>query len=49
MSIHSSRVKEIDDECIELQEKLISIDPLRQERYEDRRKCGAKYKDMEYV
>ncbi|KAG0339448.1 hypothetical protein BG000_002080 [Podila horticola] len=37
MSIHSSRVKEIDDECIELQEKLISIDPLRQERYEDRR------------
>ncbi|KAG0027253.1 hypothetical protein BGZ81_005735 [Podila clonocystis] len=37
MSIHSSRAKEIDDECIELQEKLISIDPLRQERYEDRR------------
>ncbi|KAG0351202.1 hypothetical protein BG005_009318 [Podila minutissima] len=37
MSIHSSRAKGIDDECIELQEKLISIDPLRQERYEDRR------------
>ncbi|KAF9409582.1 hypothetical protein BGZ94_001905, partial [Podila epigama] len=37
MSIHSDNAKEIDDECIELQEKLISIDPLRQERYEDRR------------
>ncbi|KAI8361920.1 hypothetical protein B0O80DRAFT_89423 [Mortierella sp. GBAus27b] len=38
MSIHSAEAKEIDDECIELQEKLITIDPLRQERYEDRRK-----------
>ncbi|KAG0051573.1 hypothetical protein BGZ83_003546 [Gryganskiella cystojenkinii] len=37
VSIHSVQAKEIDDECIELQEKLISIDPLRQERYEDRR------------
>ncbi|KAG0216138.1 hypothetical protein BGX31_000690 [Mortierella sp. GBA43] len=37
MSIHSAEAKEIDDECIELQEKLITIDPLRQERYEDRR------------
>ncbi|KAG0046816.1 hypothetical protein BGZ83_008011 [Gryganskiella cystojenkinii] len=37
VSIHSTQAKEIDDECIELQEKLISIDPLRQERYEDRR------------
>ncbi|GJJ76565.1 geranylgeranyl transferase type-2 subunit alpha [Entomortierella parvispora] len=37
VSIHSMQAKEIDDECIELQEKLISIDPLRQERYEDRR------------
>ncbi|KAF9348941.1 hypothetical protein BGX34_002155, partial [Mortierella sp. NVP85] len=37
VSIHSLQAKEIDDECIELQEKLIAIDPLRQERYEDRR------------
>ncbi|KAF9985462.1 hypothetical protein BGZ65_010801 [Modicella reniformis] len=37
ISIHSAQAKQIDDECIELQEKLISIDPLRQERYEDRR------------
>ncbi|KAF9974601.1 hypothetical protein BGZ73_001970 [Actinomortierella ambigua] len=37
MSLFSKRAKEIDDECIELQEKLIQIDPLRQERYEDRR------------
>ncbi|KAF9914588.1 hypothetical protein BX616_007974 [Lobosporangium transversale] len=37
VSIHSAQAKTIDDECIELQEKLISIDPLRQERYEDRR------------
>ncbi|KAF9102590.1 hypothetical protein BGX27_010936 [Mortierella sp. AM989] len=37
VSIHSPQAKLIDDECIELQEKLISIDPLRQERYEDRR------------
>lgn len=38
VSIHSTEAKDIDDECIELQEKLITIDPLRQERYEDRRK-----------
>ncbi|OAQ22774.1 hypothetical protein K457DRAFT_281726 [Linnemannia elongata AG-77] len=38
VSIHSTQAKVIDDECIELQEKLITIDPLRQERYEDRRK-----------
>ncbi|KAF8966854.1 hypothetical protein BGZ46_000284 [Entomortierella lignicola] len=37
VSIHSPEAKLIDDECIELQEKLILIDPLRQERYEDRR------------
>ncbi|KAG0257666.1 hypothetical protein DFQ27_005004 [Actinomortierella ambigua] len=37
MSLFSKRAKEMDDECIELQEKLIQIDPLRQERYEDRR------------
>ncbi|KAF9080133.1 hypothetical protein BGX23_002606, partial [Mortierella sp. AD031] len=37
VSIHSTQAKVIDDECIELQEKLITIDPLRQERYEDRR------------
>ncbi|KAI8595956.1 hypothetical protein EDD21DRAFT_423345 [Dissophora ornata] len=37
VSIYSAKAKELDDECIELQEKLISIDPLRQERYEDRR------------
>ncbi|KAF9139476.1 Rab geranylgeranyltransferase, partial [Linnemannia schmuckeri] len=37
ISIHSTQAKLIDDECIELQEKLITIDPLRQERYEDRR------------
>ncbi|KAG0238051.1 hypothetical protein BGW42_007605 [Actinomortierella wolfii] len=36
-SLFSVRAKEIDDECIELQERLIQIDPLRQERYEDRR------------
>ncbi|KAG0356946.1 hypothetical protein BGZ54_000519 [Gamsiella multidivaricata] len=36
VSIQSAQAKQIDDECIELQEKLISIDPLRQERYEDR-------------
>ncbi|KAG0196405.1 hypothetical protein BGX33_001673, partial [Mortierella sp. NVP41] len=36
VSIHSTQAKVIDDECIELQEKLITIDPLRQERYEDR-------------
>ncbi|KAG0316961.1 hypothetical protein BGZ99_006573 [Dissophora globulifera] len=35
--IHSTQAKLLDDECIELQEKLITIDPLRQERYEDRR------------
>jgi hypothetical protein len=38
VSIHSTKAKDIDDECIELQEKLITIDPLRQDRYEDRRK-----------
>ncbi|KAF9122585.1 hypothetical protein BGW39_009639 [Mortierella sp. 14UC] len=37
VSIHSTQARVIDDECIELQEKLIAIDPLRQERYEDRR------------
>ncbi|KAG0010687.1 hypothetical protein BGZ80_001263, partial [Entomortierella chlamydospora] len=37
VSIQSTQAKLIDDECIELQEKLISIDPLRQDRYEDRR------------
>ncbi|KAI1316892.1 hypothetical protein EDD11_009382 [Mortierella claussenii] len=36
-SIHSTLAKSLDDECIELQEKLISIDSLRQEQYEDRR------------
>ncbi|KAG0297433.1 Rab geranylgeranyltransferase [Dissophora globulifera] len=34
---HSTQAKVLDDECIKLQEKLITIDPLRQERYEDRR------------
>ncbi|KAF9566437.1 hypothetical protein EC968_003748 [Mortierella alpina] len=37
VGIESTQAKILDDECIELQEKLISIDPLRQERYEDRR------------
>ncbi|KAG0315617.1 Rab geranylgeranyltransferase [Dissophora globulifera] len=34
---HSTQAKLLDDECIKLQEKLITIDTLRQERYEDRR------------
>ncbi|KAF9196928.1 hypothetical protein BGZ50_004515 [Haplosporangium sp. Z 11] len=37
VSVHSAKAKLLDDECIELQEKLIAIDPLRQDRYEDRR------------
>ncbi|KAF9182216.1 hypothetical protein BGZ51_004862, partial [Haplosporangium sp. Z 767] len=37
VSVHSAKARLLDDECIELQEKLIAIDPLRQDRYEDRR------------
>ena len=43
VSVHSAKAKLLDDECIELQEKLIAIDPLRQDRYEDRRKSNIRF------